>query len=196
MSFELLAVIVLSIILGVVLFSYERAIGELLKLKRERNEEERASRLYALRLVKDAREKAIEIIGEAKVDTTKWREILDEEIMKLTDEQLIEYKEKLQTISKDIEKDVKIGAEDFRKVLEMETVGAEKAVARRVQDEFGVIEKQIQEYKLEKMNEIKSTAEVLLDQVVRDVFGKGLAIKDHEQLIIRSLDRAKGTNAI
>lgn len=196
MSFELLAVVVLSTILGVVLFSYERAVTQLLKLKREKNEEEKASRLYALRLIKDAREKAIEIIGEAKVDTIKWRDTLDEEIMKLTDEQLVEYKEKLQTISKDVEKDVKTGAEDFRKVLEMETVGVQKAVAKRVQDEFSVIEEQIQEYKSEKIKEIEAKSEVLLDKVVREVFGKGLTIKDHEQLIIRSLDQAKKINAI
>ncbi len=192
----MLAVVVLSTILGVVLFSYERAVTQLLKLKREKNEEEKASRLYALRLIKDAREKAIEIIGEAKVDTIKWRDTLDEEIMKLTDEQLVEYKEKLQTISKDVEKDVKIGAEDFRKVLEMETVGVQKAVAKRVQDEFSVIEEQIQEYKSEKIKEIEAKSEVLLDKVVREVFGKGLTIKDHEQLIIRSLDQAKKINAI
>jgi hypothetical protein len=196
MNLELFAVVVLSLVLGVVLFSYERAIRQILRLKREKSEVEKEARLKAIKLVRDAREKAIEIIGDAKVDSVRWQEVLDEEISKLTDEQLINYKEKLQNISKDIEKDVKSGAEDFRKVLELETVGAEKAVAKRVQDEFTEIEKELEAYRTEKLSDIDKKAEVLLEKITKEVFGKSMKSKDQEQLIIEALDEAKKEHAI
>lgn len=189
-------ILVLCLVLGVVLFSYERLIWQMQRLKRDKSEAERESRIKAIKLVREARGKAVEIIGSAQVDAQKWQEVLDEEIEKLVNEQLDDYRERLQYISKDIESDVKTGAQDFRKVLEMETVGAEKVVARRVQDEFVQAEKKVEEYKMEMMAEIQSKAEVILERVVKEVFGKSLKDKDQEQLIIKALEEAKRENAI
>jgi hypothetical protein len=196
MSFELLAVVLLSVVLAVVLYSYERALRQVLKLKREKSDVEKEARLRATKLVRSAREKAIEILGGAKVDSERWQEVLDQEMSKLADEQLDDYKEKLQTISKDIEKDVKLGAEDFRKVLELETVGAEKAVAKRVQDEFVEIEREIEVYRTEKIKEIDFKGEKLLEKITKEVFGKIIKGKDQEQLIIEALEAAKKEHAI
>src|SRR3989344_770506 len=99
MSIELLGVIILSLVLGVVLFSYERLLRQVGKLRSEREVMEVKARRRAARLVKEARMKAVEILGDAQVDAGKWQEVLDQELDKLTQGQLSEYKQRLQTIS-------------------------------------------------------------------------------------------------
>lgn len=196
MSIEVLGVIILAVVLAVVLYAYDRTLRELSILKKRKGEVEYESRKNALAIVKQARDKAAEIIGGAQVDASKWQEILDQEIEKLTDQELKEYKERLQSISKDIESQIRNGTAEFEKVLEMETVGAEKIVARKVDEEFSIVEKDIQAYKLKRMGEIDEEMVGVLESVSRDVVRKVLNFKDHTELIIQSLEMAKKQNGI
>ena len=107
-----------------------------------------------------------------------------------------EYKEKIQKISIDIEEDVKSGAEDLKNTLEQEALGVEKSVVKKIEDGLAGAELEVESYREEKIKQINQKAEVVLEVVVRKVFGKSVRLEDHETLIIKALEEAKRENAI
>ena len=127
-----------------------------------------------LKTMRQARDKAVEIVGEAQVDANKLRQIMDEEMEKLSKEQLSDYKETLHTISKDIEEEVKSEAQELKKVAETE----------------------IEEYKQAKYKQIEEGAVAALEKVGREVVGKTLDFREHTDLIISALEKAKQQNVI
>jgi hypothetical protein len=196
MEFEWLGIIILSVVLGVVLYAYERSLKQVRRLKREKTEEEKKARTEAIQLVKEARQKAAEIIGEAKVNAEKWQQVMDEEMEKLTNAQLGEYKENLQKISNDIELGVQSGAEDLKKALEQETVGVEKTMVKKIEAKLAETETEVEKYKQERMAEIDQKAAIILEKVIKKVFTKAVKTSDHEALIIQELEEAKKEDAI
>lgn len=196
MGVDWLGIIILSVVLGVVLFAYERALSRIRSLQRERTNEEKKARSEAVTLVRQAREKAAEIIGEAKVDAAKWQEVMDAEMDKLTKAELGEYKERLQKISIDIEQDVKNETGELKKALEEETLGVEKSVAEKLEKGMAEVEQEVTKFKQARFEQINEKAGILLEAVVRKVFTKSVRLSDHEELIIRALEEAKAQNAI
>lgn len=191
-----MGIIILSVVLGVVLYAYERSLKQVRRLKREKTEEEKKARTEAIQLVKEARQKAAEIIGEAKVNAEKWQQVMDEEMEKLTNAQLGEYKENLQKISNDIELGVQSGAEDLKKALEQETVGVEKTMVKKIEAKLAETETEVEKYKQERMAEIDQKAAIILEKVIKKVFTKAVKTSDHEALIIQELEEAKKEDAI
>ncbi len=196
MSIELLGVIVLSFTLAVVLFAYDRQLREMRKLKKDKATVDEKARQKAEELVKGARDKAVEIIGEAKVDATKWQQILDQEINKSLQEEIGDYKNKLHTVSEQITADVKSEAGDLKKVLEMETIGAQKAAAERMKEEFAKIDKEAADYRVKKLSQIENDIANILETVAKKAVGKALDFNDQTEMIIDSLEKAKKQNVI
>jgi gas vesicle protein len=196
MNVELLGVIILSFTLAVVLFAYDRELRELRKLKRDKTTNEERARERAEELVRGARDKAVEIIGEAKVDAGRWQQVLEQELGKSLQEQIGNYKSSLQSVSQQITDEVKGETEDLKKVLEMETVGAEKEAAERLKQEYARVDKEVAEYKLQKFKQVEENAANILKEVGKKVFNRKLDFNDQTELIIEALEKAKNQNVI
>jgi hypothetical protein len=196
MSVELLGVIILSFTLGIVLFAYDRQLREMRKLKKDKLTIEEKARERAEELVKGAREKATQILGEAKVDAGKWQQVLDQELEKSLQEELGNYKNSLQTVSNQITDEVKTEAEDLKKALEMETVGAEKTAADRLKEKCAEADRQAVEYQKQKYAVIEQKAVDILQEVGKKVFKRSLDLNDQTDLIIEALEKAKAQNVI
>ena len=125
----MIAIVLLSAVLAVVLAGYDQRVKEINSLKEEQEETERKARQQALRIIEDARNKAISILQQVTIDTQRQKELLDSQVGEITQQQLKEYKQYLQKVSKEIEKGVEAQAKDYQKILEIETAGAEKVVA-------------------------------------------------------------------
>jgi gas vesicle protein len=196
MTIELLGVIILSFTLSVVLFAYDRLLREIRKLKNDRITIEEKARERAEELVRGARDKATEIIGEAKVDAGKWQQVLEQELDKSLQEQIGNYKNNMQTVSKQITEEVKSEAEDLKKVLEMETVESEKAAAERLKQEYAKVDKEIAEYRQQKFRQTEEEAINILQEVGRKVFNRSLDLNDQTEMITEALEKAKNQNVI
>jgi hypothetical protein len=196
MTIELLGVIILSFTLTVVLFAYDRLLRELKNLKKDKATIEDKSRERAEELVRGARDKAVEIIGEAKVDAGRWQQVLDQELNKSLEEQVGNYKISLQNVSNQITEEVKGEAEDYKKVLEMETVGAEKAAAEKLKQEYAKVDKEAADYRERKFKQVEETAAEVLQDVGKKVFNRELDFSDQTEMIIEALEKAKNQNVI
>jgi hypothetical protein len=196
MSIELLGVLILSFTLAVVLFAYDRELREMRQLKKDRATTEGKAREKAEELVRGARDKATEILGEAKVDAVKWQQILEQELNKSLQEEITNYKNNLQNVSQHITEEVKGEAEDLKKVLEQETVGAEKAAAERMKQKFEIVDKEVADYRQQKLKLVEENLTAILQEVAKKVFNRTLDFSDHTELIIEALEKAKNQNVI
>jgi hypothetical protein len=174
MSIEVVGIMILAIALAVVLFAYDRLLRELSGLKKSRSDFELAARRDVLKTLSRARDRAVEIVGGAQIDAEKVRQIMDAEMDKLAKEQLQDYKEVLQTISKDLEEGVKMETKEYKLALE----------------------KEMEEYKLAKFRQIEDKAIAVLEEVGRKLVGKTLDFRGHTDLIISALEEAKKQNVI
>ncbi|OGD09800.1 hypothetical protein A2397_00445 [Candidatus Amesbacteria bacterium RIFOXYB1_FULL_44_23] len=196
MTFEVLGILVLAIVLGVVLFAYDRSLRELAGIKKDKIDFEQRARRRMLKILREARDKAVEIVGEAQVDAGNLKQMMDVEMDRLAKEQLSDYKETIQNISKNIEDEVKNEVGELKKVLEMETVEAEKTVAKRMAEDYAQAEKKIEDYKLAKYKQIEEGAVGVLEEVGRKLVGKTLNFREHTDFIISALEKAKLQNDI
>jgi hypothetical protein len=185
MTIEILGLLILAVVLAVVLFAYDRSLREISGLKKDRMNFEQRARRRMLRTMREARDRAVEIVGQAQLDADKLRQVMDEEMDKLAKEQLSDYKETIQTISKDLEDEVK------NEALEME-----KVTAKRMEEDYLVAKKQLEEYRLAKYKQIEEEAVAALEEVGKRLVGQTLGFREHTDLIISALEKAKLQNVI
>lgn len=80
---------------------------------------------------------------------------------------------------------------DFRNILKKETIAAESAVEKKIQDQFERTKEDIKEYKQKKYDEIEEKVKLAIVSVTEDVLGKALPVSEHEKLIFEALEQAK-----
>jgi len=187
----LIAIVLLSAVLAVVLAGYDQRVKEINSLKEEQEETERKARQQALRIIEDARNKAISILQQVTIDTQRQKELLDSQVGEITQQQLKEYKQYLQKVSKEIEKGVEAQAKDYQKILEIETVGAEKVVAAKIEEGYIKAEKDVEVYKQKLMDKAREEIVVIIAEASQELLGKTITIDDQTELIMQALEEAK-----
>ena len=187
----MIAIVLLSAVLAVVLAGYDQRVKEINSLKEEQEETERKARQQALRIIEDARNKAISILQQVTIDTQRQKELLDSQVGEITQQQLKEYKQYLQKVSKEIEKGVEAQAKDYQKILEIETAGAEKVVAAKIEEGYIKAEKDVEVYKQKLMDKAREEIVVIIAEASQELLGKTITIDDQTELIMQALEEAK-----
>ena len=170
----------LGVVLAVVTAGY---VGLAAKLKVEREHEDRIkekAREKAGVILRQAQDKAMQMIREAKVLTEEQSETLAKQLKKTISVKMKDYEE-------GVEEEVK----GFRKTLELEAVGAEKVVAARVEREYEEARVQVEEYKKAKLAKIDAEIMGIVSDTVKNVTGKVIPLEEHRKLIISALEEAK-----
>jgi len=123
----------------------------------------------ANKIVEDSRNKAIEILREAKVSSQDTQTKLEEEINNITNQQLNGYK----------------------KALDQITIAVESQVMDKVGERFAKVEEEIEQYKQKRMQEIDEQIFKVLQDTAQKVTGKLISPKDHLELVLQALQKAK-----
>ncbi len=142
-------------------------------------------------IVAQARDQAMDILASSKISAGDDKSRLEEQLNKISAEQLREFKETVANISKDIEIDALKEVEEFKKAMEIETVLSQKIVAEQIQHKRDEVEAELDQYKLHKMQELDKQIVKIVGDVIRQVAGKVIPITEHEQLILKVLQEAK-----
>ena len=94
-------------------------------------------------------------------------------------------------IAKDMENHALAGMGEFREALEGERIFMHKQLSERIEDEYKKVQKNIEEYKLEQMKKVDKQVFDILHALIRDVLGRSLSLKDHEELVQKALLQMK-----
>lgn len=79
----------------------------------------------------------------------------------------------------------------FQNVTNELEIELQKQIREFRQEVLANIEKEVQEYKEAKMRRVDQASVILVQRVSQEVLNKSLTVIDHENLVIRSLDKAK-----
>ena len=71
------------------------------------------------------------------------------------------------------------------------TVSSEKLVKKKIDSDYYSLRQEIQSYKEEKLKKIDQDIYELLEKVSSLVLGKAISLSEHEDLIEKSLEKAK-----
>jgi len=214
--FDMIAsILILSAVLAGVIFYFSRRIKKLHNAIPTNIMDD--AREKALRIIDDANGKALDIITKTNMSADIASENLNEQTMhaallqikqlekataefsKLYSQTLQDLRSKnieiLQNVSQAIETNASEEIKSFRKSVEQLTVSSETLVKKKIDSDYEIVKKEIGSYKESELKKINDGIYTLLEKISRIVIGKALNLSDHEDLIMKSLEKAKKEGA-
>ena len=206
--------------LALFLYSFVRLKGANKKLDKRQSDENKRWQELEIKAEKDyqeiisvANKKASEIIAQAmqvNQDTVKTFENTvstmlqnqksnieqkSEEISKKHEIEINELNNKiillLTSVYKEIDSSTKAGLENYKNVIKQQTFEAEKLAQERMKTEYEKLEKEIAEKKQQRLQQLEENIYKILNNISKEIIGKTLDLTSHEDLIIKSIDKAK-----
>lgn len=204
---------VLAGAVGILAYVHSQTLHKLRKVEKEKEELEKHSGTRAEHLVERARDKAHDILEDAnaKAGTTLTQalvftdhesHLLQEELVKTSEEIKSHYKmlmeqikkdtiNTFQNVSKGIEQESLAELDDFKKMLQEETVAAQKIIGQKLEQEYEGMRGELQTYKASELQKIDQSIYKLLRTVSEMVIGKALNLEEQQKLVLDSLEKAK-----
>lgn len=184
MSIELVGIIVLSVILGGVFAAYTRVAIQLAKYKKEQAILDAQTRQKAAKIVEEAKDKALEILENTKIDAKESQEEIDKQLEDITKKQVDYYKELMLNITNNIK-------DDTKKALEQQVNGAQNTVVQKIEDDYTLAKQQVELYKQARMKQIDTNAVEIIREFTKIALGKVWSNQEQEELIKTALEEAK-----
>lgn len=171
----------------------------------------------ASKIIDEANNKAIDIINKANLSADIASDNFNQEIKRIGSLQIREFEkatsdfmklyaqvlqdlklkniEVFQNVSKDIEVNTIEEIKNFKQSMESLTVSSQKLVQKKIDTDYVTVKKEIEDYKKTTLKKIDQEIYILLEKVGKLVLGKALSLSEHEDLIEKSLEKAKKEGA-
>ncbi len=161
------------------------------------------------KMLEEAREalKEVEYVKENLQDEmkTQMKAVLEDAQKKLTEETTTfeqEYKELLAQTKQEymtkaeevltvLGKIPETEMAEFQNILREQTVSAQKVLGDRIAELFAGAEKEVEQYRKQRLEEMKESFATITTRLLEDIVGKKLTKADHEQLVMQALEKAK-----
>lgn len=209
-SVSLIAIVLLFAFIVNKLHSYQK---ELEKFKTQTKDVVGQAQNEYLDILDSANKKAEEMIANSVNSGDKLRKLHGESFEKLagnqqktlldTSKQLLESYKKdmdklnndniniLNNISKDIVRYSNSQLEDFKRMLQEETLSSQKIVGDKIEKDYNELQKKLEAYKEEKLKKVDENIIDILLVISKQTIGRTLSFEDHRDLILEALDKAK-----
>src|SRR3989344_1265443 len=164
-------------------------------------------------MLDEANNKAMDIINKANLSENIASENFNQEVKRIASLQIKEFEkatsdfmklytqvlqdlklkniEVFQSNSKNIEVNTIEEIKNFKQSKESLTVSSQKLVQKKIGSDYLTAKKEIQNYKETTLKKIDQEIYELLEKVSKLVLGKALSLSEHEDLIQKSLEKAK-----
>ncbi len=200
----IVGVVILSTLLIVLVTSYTKKLRRLSILEKQQESIGKKTHQKAEHIIDHARDKALSIVEEAKVQTHLTTLSETQEVtMEKTSQKIITMYESLmnnlkndtinlfKNISNNLQNTATHEVSDFREILEKETLTTQKVVSEKIEKEYEEAQKQIQEYKKSQLQKVDADMYDLIQEVTQLVFKKQLSSQNQADLVIEALEEAK-----
>lgn len=167
----------------------------------------------SLKILQDSNAKAQKTLKDASFFNESSQILLNQQLKDMSDKQvssldvvskqLLEtYKKSVETeesknietlanVSKDLKDELLHEVDEFKEILHRETIESQQMVDQKVAAEFKKVEDEINAYKSRQLKKIDDTVYKILAVVSKDIFGRVLSLEDHQDLVLKSLEKAK-----
>jgi hypothetical protein len=171
------------------------------------------AREKAVKIIDDANNQALDIVNKVTLSTDTASEKFNESLARISSIQVNEFEkstsnftkaysqilqelktknvEVFQNVSKAIETDTEKEVKDFKDSMQKLTILSQNEVRRKIDADYQAFSKDIEDYKKTELQKINSGIYELLEKISKLVFGKALNLTEHENLIEKSLEKAR-----
>lgn len=213
-------IFILSITLIAVVFYFSHAIKKLHSKPNITDEDFKnnadllsETRQKAIKMIDDANNKALDIINKITLSTDIASENFNSEISRVSAVQIKEFEkttsdftalysqilqdlktkniEIFQDVSKDIEVNTNDEIKNFKESMQKLTTLSQEEVKKKIDLDYKNSKKEIEDYKKEQLKKIDLEIYEFLEKISKIVLGKALSLSEHEDLIEKSLEKAK-----
>jgi hypothetical protein len=175
------------------------------------------ARAKAVKIVDEANNQALDIVNRVTISTNVTAENFKENLSRVSSAQIKEFEkvtadfaklysqilqelktnnvEVFQNASKEIETNTMVEVKNFKESMQQLTISAQKEVQEKINADYTVAKKEIEDYRKEELQKIDSGIYELLEKISKLVIGKTLSLSEHEDLIEKSLEKAKKEGA-
>jgi hypothetical protein len=172
-----------------------------------------STRIKAIKIIDDANNQALDIISKATLLANTSSENFKDNLSHTSSAQIKEFEkatsdftalyfqilqdlkmknvEVFQNVSKDIEADTTGEIKNFREAMQKLTVSSEDEIRKKIAADYGALKIEMENYRKEKMQKIDREVYKLLEEISKIVLGKAINLSDHEDLIEKSIEKAK-----
>lgn len=134
--------------------------------------------------MQEMRKKQFDILTQRQQQLTKFYEDFEKESRNLIFDQF-------KQMVKNMENFTSSGIKELREDIEKERQTVNKQIELRIQEENKRAQKAVEEYKIEQIKKIDKRVFDILQALTRDILGRSLTLKDHEELIQKALSQMK-----
>jgi F0F1-type ATP synthase membrane subunit b/b' len=171
------------------------------------------TRIKAVKIIDDANNQALDIISKATLLSNTFSENFKENLSHTSSSQIKEFEkatsdfttlyfqilqdlktknvEVFQSVSKEIEVDATEEIKNFRESMQKLTTSSEDEIRKKIDTDYESLKVEMENYKKEKLQKIDREIYGLLEEISKLVLGKAINLSDHEDLIERSIEKAK-----
>ncbi len=164
-------------------------------------------------IIEKAQSKALELINSAQFYNEETRHIFQQELEKAKQNQHLEFSQAsseflksyekaleeiksenikgLHKVSEDIQAVSSSQVGNFEKIIEEETLAAQKIVEEKIEKEYQVLKSELDNYKKTEIQKVERNIVRIIRRVSEKVLSKGLSMAEHEQIVLQSLEEAK-----
>lgn len=208
-----ITIFILSVTIVVTVVYFSKLVKKLIQTNKDKSSILDEATNKAVRIIDEANNKSLDIIQKANLFVGEARDDLNDQLKNVTSIEIKEFEkatsdfmklyslvlqdlkskniEVFQNVSKDIEVNTIAEIKNFKESMEGLTVSSEKLVQKKIDSDYFHVKKEIQNYKETALKKIDQGIYELLEKVCSLVLGKALSLSEHEDLIRKSLEKAK-----
>lgn len=167
----------------------------------------------AIKIIDEANSRALDIVNKADLSTAIASSNFNQQISHISSSQIKTFEkttadfiktysqvlqdlkskniEMFQSVSKAIEVNTIAEIKSFKESMEKLTVSSEKLVKKKIDTDYETAKKEIEDYKVKELSQIDDEIYAILERIAKLALGKTLSLSEHEDLIQKSLEKAK-----
>lgn len=198
---------ILGLVLAFVTLSYRELVKKYFHLRKENDEMSASAKAKSDAIIKDAQVKALRIIQEAELISGDTKKVLEDKLQSATSQQISEFNNFLSkaqsdlnnvlaSVSKDITEQSVTEIEVFKKSLENQTLKAQEALKSVIGESNKKLESEMAVIREKRVKELDEAIFEIIRKVSKEVLTSSINTKDHEDLIVKSLEEAKSQGLI
>ena len=176
MDYELINLTITGVLMVAALSLYVAMREKKRRVERTEVEVAAGARKRAVKIVDEAQSRALQILGEARLDTEARSKKLEARLDRMEDKEMTAFKKSVAGISQNIEGE------------------ALAVVGQKVDEEVEKAKAAVEEYKAAKIAAIDIRAGEAIRMVTAKVLGKALDLAQHKQLVKQAIEEAKKEN--
>ena len=158
--------------------------------------------IQSQKIIEAANLKAQQVVSDAQLRSKTQTDAIEKYAQEILERQIGEYKtmiasiqdktiKAIQNIPEDIKSTSKSQIESITNSMKSEIDQAEKEIKLNLESLVKNAEVEVNEYKKARMDQIDTSIIEIVHILAKKIFGKSVALKDQEKLILESLEKAK-----